>query len=395
MAELDERLVSYLQGLEESGSLRTLKPGRPDGTRLIERGGRRLINFSSNDYLGLAWHPALIARAAQWTGEWGAGAGASRLVTGTYEIHIRVEEKLAALKKTEAALIFGSGYQANAAVLPAMLDRDMLGAEALVFTDKLIHASLHHGIAAAGLRQIRFRHNDPGHLEELLNKHRGDKGQPFIITESVFSMDGDRADLQALSELAGRHGAFLYVDEAHATGVLGDNGMGLSGDVKGGVDLVMGTFSKALGSFGAYVACSKTIKEYLVNRCAGLIYSTAPPPGVLGAMDAALDLAPGMDTERERLHANAEKLRNALAGAGLDTAGSTTQIVPAVIGSGAAAMEASRMLEDQGVLGIAIRPPTVAKGQSRIRFSLSAAHTDEDMDRLCALIPAVGGYAGK
>ena len=387
MSRLDDRLAPYVQELKRRGGYRTITPGTPEDAARIIRGERRLVNFSSNDYLDLAHHPLLIRRAVEWTERWGAGSGASRLVTGTLEAYQAVEEKLARLKGTEAALIFNSGYQANAAVLPALLDKGMIGGEPKIFTDRLIHASLHHGCAAE--RQIRFRHNDPDHLDSLLKKHAGAKSRPFIITESVFSMDGDRADLAALCDLADRHGAFLYVDEAHATGVLGPKGMGLSGHVPGRIDLVMGTFSKAMGCFGAYVACSAPMRDYLVNRSAGFIYSTALPPGVMGAMDAGLDLVPGMDAERMHLHAHAEVLRRALERAGISAAGSSTQIVPAVIGGTQAALAASRLLEEHGILGIAIRPPTVAEGTSRLRFAMTSAHSDEDIAALTALIPEI------
>lgn len=383
MARLDERLKSFLEEARRRHSFRALKAGRPDGAAALWREGRRLVNFSSNNYLGLARHPALIKRADEWTQKWGVGSGASRLVTGTYEIHQTVEDKLARLKGAEAALVFNSGYQANSSILPTLLDSDMLGTKALVFSDRLVHASIHHGCQSAGTRQIRYRHNDLNHLESLLAGTAGKPGQRFILTESVFSMDGDVADIKALAGLAERFNAFLYVDEAHATGVLGPNGMGRGGEA----DLAMGTFSKALGCFGAYVTCSKPMKDYLINRCAGFIYSTALPPGVLGAMDAALDIAPGMDAERQRLHANADRLRRALTLSGIDSAGSTTQIVPAVIGGEAAALQAARLLEDEGVLGIAIRPPTVPKGSSRIRFAVTAGHSNEDMDLLIGILP--------
>ena len=387
MARLDDRLLPFLQELKRRDGYRTITPGMPENAARIRRGERRLVNFSSNDYLDLAHHPELIKRSVEWTERWGAGSGASRLVTGTLDAHQAVEEKLARLKGTEAALVFNSGYQANSAVLPALLDKGMIGGEPKVFTDRLIHASLHYGLAAQ--HQIRFRHNDLDHLDSLLSKHSGAKSRPFIITESVFSMDGDRADLAALCDLADRHDAFLYVDEAHATGVLGPKGMGLSGHVPGRIDLVMGTFSKALGCFGAYIACSAPMRDYLVNRSAGFIYSTALPPGVMGAMDAALDLVPGMDGERTRLHAHADTLRRALEGAGISAAGSSTQIVPAVIGSADEALAASRLLEEHGILAIAIRPPTVADGTSRLRFAMTSAHSHEDIAALTALIPEI------
>lgn len=395
MSHLDGQLENFLEALKGDGVLRGLKFGNPEGAAHVWRDGRKLINFSSNNYLGLAQHPKLIERAVAWTEKWGTGSGASRLVTGTFEAHTMVEKKLARLKGTEAALIFNSGFQANGAVLPALFDREMLGGDAIVFTDRLIHASLHQGCRAAGIQEIRFRHNDLGHLEILLKKHPQNGAQKFILTESVFSMDGDRADLKGLCDLADKYDAFLYVDEAHATGVLGPQGMGLSGDVPGRVDLVMGTFSKALGGFGGYVACSERLKEYLINRAAGFIYSTSLPPGVLGAMDAALDLVPEMDAQRSHLNHLAARLREALHAHGLETCNSSTQIVPAVLGDVMETMDAARHLEGAGILGIAIRPPTVPKDSARIRFALSADHTGEDLERLLSEIPAIAAFKKK
>lgn len=386
MSRFDDAYAAFVAAAEAKGARRRLTPGEPlPGGRLL-RDGRALVDFSSNDYLGLRRHPLLIERAQSWAGRWGAGAGASRLVVGTLDLHRQVEAKIAALKGTEDALIFGSGWQANAAVLPALFDREGLGGEALVFTDRLNHASLHHGCAAAGARQIRFRHNDLNHLEELLKAREGEPGRRFIVTESVFSMDGDRAPVAALADLAERWGAFLYIDEAHATGVLGPGGKGLSAEAPGRVDLIMGTFSKALGGFGAYVAGSKVLCDYLVNRCGGFIYATAPPPAVLGAMDAALDLVPTLDAERAHVAGLAAGLRAGLRRLGLDDAGSTTQIVPAVTGSEASALDLSAKLAEAGFLGVAIRPPTVPAGASRIRFALSAAHSADDLAALLAAL---------
>ena len=386
MPLLDPLFLRHIDRLDRRHTRRALLPVRPDGAGRIRRAGRTLLNFSSNDYLGLASHPLLVERACGWARLWGAGSTASRLVCGTLELHAEVEAKLARLKWTEAALLFNSGWQANAAVLPALFDRELLGGDALVFTDRLNHASLHHGCAAAGVRQIRFRHNDLDHLDALLTQRAGEPGTRFIVTESVFSMDGDRADVPALAELAERHGAFLFLDEAHATGVLGPRGMGLAALGEGRVDLAMGTFSKALGGFGAYVAGSKALCDYLVNRCGGLIYATALPPAVLGAMDAALDLVPTLDAERARLQAMAERLRAAFHGLGIDTGGSSTQIVPAITGAEEDALTLSRRLEERGILGIAIRPPTVPPGTSRLRFALSAAHSDADLEALTGAV---------
>jgi 8-amino-7-oxononanoate synthase len=348
------------------------------------------LDFSSNDYLGLSRHPALRQRAAEWASQMGAGAGASRLVSGTREQHLQVEAKIAALKGTEAALLFASGWQANASVLSSLL---RFGKPAAVFADALIHASLHHACRAASVAQIRFRHNDMAHLEALLRSHPA-QGRRFIVTESVFSMDGDQADMSALRALADRYDAFLYLDEAHATGVLGPGGMGLSGTVPGGVDLVMGTFSKALGGFGAYIAGSRAMCDWLVNRASGFIHTTALPPSVLGAIDAALDLVPGLHAERATLHGHAARLRAGLAGLGIDFGASTTQIVPAIVGDTQAALALAGRLRDDGIFAVAIRPPTVPPGTCRLRLAVSAAHSGADLDRLiAALAAAVPGLA--
>lgn len=381
MSRFDDLYADALRVFETRGRRRALRPLTPDRPGWVRRDGRLLLNFSSNDYLGLARDPRLAARARDWADRFGTGAGASRLVCGTLAPHAMVEARLAALKGTEAALLFASGWQANAAVLPALL-RACAG-EALVFADRLNHASLHHGCAAAGVPQIRFRHNDLDDLQALLDQHAGRPGRRFIITESVFSMDGDRADIPRLAAIAERFDAFLYLDEAHATGVLGPGGMGLAG-LAAGVDLAMGTFSKGLGSFGAYVAGSQVLCDYLVNACSGFIYTTALPPPVLGAIDAALDLIPTMAAERTALQRRAARLREGFAALGIDTAGSSTQIVPAVIGDEGSALAVAAQLEEAGILAVAIRPPTVPTGSSRIRFALGTPHDDAAVDALLA-----------
>ncbi len=377
MSRFDADFTEALEALAARGLRRATRPLLPG-----------LLNVSSNDYLGLSQHKLLKSRAADWTAEHGAGAGASRLVTGTLDLHEQVESRLAALKGTQAALLFASGWQANASVLAALLrlPGPCDGEAPLVFCDALNHASLHHGCRAAGRSQIVFRHNDMGHLADLLAAHEGVRARRFIVTESVFSMDGDTADLPALRALADRHGAFLYLDEAHATGVLGPRGMGLSATVPGGVDLAMGTFSKALGGFGAYVAGSRALCDWLVNRASGFIHTTALPPSVLGAMDAALELVPGMQTERLRLAGHATRVRAALAALGIDHGPSTTHIVPAIAGTEALALALSERLRHAGVLAVAIRPPTVPPGTSRLRLALSAAHSDADIGQLIAAL---------
>jgi len=387
MTLLAPHLERALAKKAEAGLTRVLRPAAlaPDGR--IVRGGASAIDFSSNDYLGLALREELTGRAGEWARRYGAGSGASRLVTGTHEAHLAVEAKIAAFKGTEAALLFGSGWQANAAVIPALVAAVPGMA---VFTDRLNHNSMHAGCAAAGVRQNRFAHNDLDALERLLEKH-ADAPARLILTESVFSMDGDRADLARLSALARRRDAVLYVDEAHATGVLGPRGAGLSADVPGGADVVMGTFSKAMGSFGAYVAGSRLLCDYLVNACGGFIYATALPPAVLGAVDAALDIVPGMEAERAHLAALGDRLRTGLGARGYDSAGSSTQIVPAIVGDARDALVLSERLAAQGMIASAIRPPTVPAGTSRLRIALRATHEEADID---ALLAAIGDAPG-
>lgn len=381
MQDFDEFWAGALGEAEAAGRLRQLRPvERLPGARIRFEDGPILVDFSSNDYLGLSHHPALIEAACGYAARFGAGAGASRLVSGNLLPLEEIERKLADGKAMEAALVFVSGAQANLTLLPAMLDAHVLGAEPLVYADRLNHASLIHGCIAAGVRQIRFRHNDLGHLEELLRRD-ADLARPrFIVTESVFSMDGDGPDLQALAALAEKFDAFLYIDEAHATGVLGGNGFGLASGLKNA--LVMGTFSKGLGGFGAYAAGSSALRHYLINRCGGVIYATALPPSVLGAMNAALDLIPRMDEQRAHLCAMAAHLRKRLTQAGLNIGTSTTQIVPLILGEERLATSLAAKLEQDGFCAIAIRPPTVPAGTSRLRLAVSALHRLEEIDAL-------------
>ncbi len=382
MRQTERAYRDFIQKRREDGLLRSFYDFSPGDSRHVRVGGRDYLNFSSNDYLGLRFDPRLIARAKEWTDRYGAGAGASRLVTGNLDLFGKIENKLAAFKGKEAALVMVSGFQANASVLPALFDRQVLGAEPLVFSDKLNHASMHLGCAAAGITQIRYRHNDMAHLTQLLEDHMDSPRPKFILTESVFSMDGDIAPIGQLAGLAEQAGATLIVDEAHATGVLGEGGRGLADRA----DIVIGTFSKAMGGFGAYVACSQAIKEYLVNKCAGLIYATALPPAVLGAIDAAVDIVPGMANERAHLGALAARFREGAKELGYDTGASATQIVPIIVGAAEECQALSQSLKKAGFWATTIRPPTVPNGTSRIRFAFSAAHTQEDIESILAAL---------
>jgi len=376
---------SFCDDLKALGRRRKLRRfARGEQSGQINCDGRSLIDFSANDYLALSHHPMLIERACEWAQRYGAGSRASRLLSGNLEIFEAVESKLAKMKKTEAALIMASGFQANVTILAALLDKEVHGVTPLVFADRLNHASIHAGCKLAGVRQFRYRHNDLDHLETLLKEKtavgRAEKSRPiFILSETVFSMDGDLADVGALAALADRYGAFLYLDEAHATGVFGDKGFGLSTLYPGGAHLVMGTFGKALGCYGAYAACSEQLRDYLINRCKGLIYSTALPPAILGSIDAAIDLVPGMDEDRARLLANAEALRKDLTGKGFDCGLSGSQIIPLILRGDRETLAAATRFEAQGILAPPIRPPTVPEGEVRLRISLTSAHGEAEL----------------
>ncbi|WP_448560694.1 8-amino-7-oxononanoate synthase [Trichothermofontia sp.] len=381
------------RSLRVLGPPSSLTPGRfksedldPDGAGYVRQDDRWLLNFSSNDYLGLATHPALIAAAQDYAQRYGVGATASRLVTGTYDIHAALEQALAQACGREAALLFSSGFQANATVLPALLTR-----HSLVLVDRLSHHSLLHGAIASQARLIRYRHNDLNHLETLLQQAmRHSYDRCLIVTESVFSMDGDRGDVEGLVSLADRYGALLYVDEAHAWGVLGPGGMGLAANQLR-VDLVLGTFGKAWGSFGAFIACSQALRDYLTNMCPGFIYTTALPPPIVGSLHAALTLMPHLEQARQTLLTHAATLRARLQGAGYDTGPSNTQIVPLWLGEEERALGLAQWLEKQGILAIAIRPPTVPAGTSRLRLVVSAQHQAQHLDLLLDAICAWPG----
>lgn len=384
MSRGETQYQAYLGDRHQTGLARRLISVARADARTVTVAGRSYVNLASNDYLGLSARPELVERAREWTERLGAGSAASRLVTGNLEGFAQIEDKVAGLKGKPAALVMASGFQANAAVLEALFDRKILGAEPLVFADKLNHASMHFGCAAAGVRQIRYRHLDADHLAEQLAKHAGDDRPKFILTESVFSMDGDVAPMAAIVAHAQAHDCLVVCDDAHATGVLGTQGCGL-GD---GADIVIGTFSKAMGSFGAYVACSPTIKDYLVNRSSGLIYSTGLPPAVLGAMDAALDLLPDLDEERRRVARFAEDFRAEAKALGYDTGRSSTQIVPIVVGGAEDALTLSGALRAAGLWVTAIRPPTVPMGTARLRVAFSAAHKEDDIKQLIGALRA-------
>jgi len=391
VVSMTEQLEQELRELEAQHLRRrllTVEGVLPGGKVRVD--SRELLNLSSNDYLGLAQDGRLIRAAQEAAGLWGAGATASRLISGTFTLHAQVEAETAAFKGTARALVFNTGYMANLGVIAALT-----GKGDVVLSDRLNHASIVDGIRLSGAKLVRFRHRDLNHLEDLLKQSAGARRR-LIVTDTVFSVDGDAAPLAEMAALKERHGAWLMVDEAHATGVLGPWGAGLAAalGVTEAVDVHMGTFSKALGCLGAYVAGSSTLIDYLINRARSFIYATALPPPVLGAISAALQITTGSPDLRQRLSREAKRFRGRLAQAGLDTLESDTQIVPVLVGDNALALDYAARLRDQGLLAVAIRPPTVPPGGARLRFSLSAAHSSADLKAAAETIIAVGRELG-
>lgn len=353
------------------------------GARVIVD-GRELLNFCSNDYLGLANHPALIAAANAATKAFGAGSGASHLVCGHSAEHHALEEELAAFTGRERALLFSTGYMANTGIVQALVGRGDA-----VFEDRLNHASLIDGGLASGAQFQRYRHNDVAHLAELLEKNTADK--KLIVTDGVFSMDGDIAPLSELAVLARQHDALLMVDDAHGFGVLGEGGAGVAEefalDAKA-MPVLMGTLGKSAGSFGAFVAGDEDLIEYLINTARPYIFTTALPPAVAATSRASLRVIREEGWRREKLHELIAYFRAGAAALELPLMASSTPIQPLLLGSNEKALSWSAALEAKGLLVGAIRPPTVAVGSSRLRITLSAAHEKTDIDILLTALAA-------
>jgi 8-amino-7-oxononanoate synthase len=377
MSSLDDFARDKLAGLERAHLRRTLVATARHGGVMVERGGRQLISFSCNDYLGLSSHKALADAARDATEKFGVGAGASRLVTGNHPLYDELEGRLARLKGTAAACVFGSGYLANLGIVPALV-----GGGDLVAIDELAHACLWAGARLSGATVVPFPHNDVPGLRALLGERRSRHGKAMILTDGVFSMDGDLAPLDELGTLARDFDAWLMADDAHGIGVVG-NGRGstFAAGKPADVPLQMGTLSKAIGAYGGYLCASEPVIELIKNRARTLVYSTGLPPAMAAAAIAALDLIVG-DPD----HA-ASPLRKAKAftrRAGLAEAASP--IVPVIVGAAEDALAAARILEAEGFLAVPIRPPTVPAGTARLRLAFTACHDDDDIARLADLV---------
>lgn len=361
---------------------RTAKP-YPQTGGIIQSNGKRILNFSGNDYLNLAHHPHLIDRARAALEQYGTGATASRLVSGTLPLHEELEQRLAQHKAYPAALLYGSGYLTSLGTIPHLVNR-----HDLIFADRLIHACMIDGAKLSGAKLIRFKHNDPADLHHRLQQHPANGNKRLILVESLYSMDGDLAPLPHISQLAAEHNAMLMVDEAHATGIFGPHGAGRVHqlNLSNQTTLTMGTLSKAYGSYGGYVACSPLLRDYLIQTSRSFIYTTAPPPAQLAAALAALDLLQQTPDLGTQLLHHAQRFRTRLQQAGLNTLHSQSQIIPIIIGDNQRALSIANTLKEQDILVGAIRPPTVPEGTARLRISLTLAHTEEDLDRAATAI---------
>ena len=364
----DWNLTTELDALRDQGLWRSLRVVEPVAGVLVRRDGRELVNFSSNDYLGLAGSDLIKEALADGVARFGSGAGASRLVCGTFAPHARLEEALADFKGTEAALSFSSGFAVALGTIPALV-----GSGDTVILDKLSHACLVDAARLSGATIRVFPHNNLEKLARLLSTAQG---RVLIVTESIFSMDGDAAPLREIVELKEKHGAWLMLDEAHAVGVLGPQGRGLAAELglTERIELHMGTLSKAFGLSGGYLAASRTVIDLLINRARSFIYSTAPPPHLAAAACSVIAAMAGRegDDRRDRLRAHAADF----------TISAAAGIIPVILGDEREAVEASGRLLGEGFLVPAIRFPTVARGRARLRVTLSAAHTTEQVRRL-------------
>ena len=383
-------IESALERLKQEGLYRKLR--RVDGEQgaTLSVNGREVLSLCSNNYLGLANHPALREAAKQAIDRYGCGSAASRLISGNMTLHEELEEKIAALKGTEAALVFNSGFQANAGIIPALV-----GEGDLIFSDALNHASLIDGCRLSRAKTVVYPHLDLDRLEQGL-RDAPSNGRKLIVTETLFSMDGDEAPLDGIVDLAERYGAMVMVDEAHATGVFGPSGAGVVGKLglTERISVQMGTLGKALGGFGAYVAGSRALREFLINRCRSFIFTTSLPPAVLAMAIAAIDLLYKEPQRRLALWHNARAMKEGLRKLGFSLGQGQSQILPLIVGDAEKCMTLSDKLLEKGLFVQGIRPPTVPPGTARLRITLMATHTHEHLHEALAAFQKVKDEMG-
>lgn len=385
-------ISAELEQIRSAGLFRSTRLISGKQAAHVQMDGRDILLLCSNNYLGLADHPALTEASIKATELYGTSSAASRLVSGTMALHEQLETDVARFKGSETALTFNGGYAANTGIIAAVVGRGDV-----IFSDRLNHASIIDGALLSGARLVRYPHNDYNALQHLMHQHRG-SGRALIVTDGVFSMDGDIAPLRELVDLKIAYDALLMVDDAHGSGVLGEQGRGCAEllQVSDHVDIKMGTFGKALGSFGAYAAVSAELRELLINRARSFIFSTSLPPSVLAASLAAIGVvrSPEGRRLREQLATNAGLLRSLLLAAGFTLPSGSTQIIPIITGTAETTMRFSEQLLAEGIFAQGIRPPTVPAGMCRLRCTVMATHSHQDLKWAADRIASVGKCLG-
>src|SRR4051794_15129522 len=389
-------LGKQLDDLRQRGTHFNLRVLEDEQAAVCTFDGKKVINLASNNYLGLTTHPKLREAALEATRKYGVGSGAVRTIAGTMSLHMELEEKIAKFKGTEACVVFQSGFTANAGTVSAIP-----GKEDFIISDELNHASIIDGARLSRAKILVYRHKDVAHAEEQLASIKDQPGRKLIISDGVFSMDGDIGPLPALCDLAEKYGAIMMVDDAHASGVLGRNGRGTIDhfDVHGRVDIQVGTLSKAIGAIGGYVCGSRDLIEFLYHRARPFLFSTGHPPSVTATCIAAFDVLQNEPERIERLWKNTKFFKKELGTlgfniGGVNTPASETPITPIIVGEGRLAMEFSRELFKEGVMATGIAFPTVAEGKARIRTIMTATHTQEQMERALEVLSRVGKRLG-
>src|SRR5499427_8159262 len=389
-------LTDVLNDLRARGTHFRLRVLEDQQAPVCHYDGKEVINLASNNYLGLANHPGLIEAALKATRELGVGSGAVRTIAGTMRIHMDLEEKIARFKNVEACVVFQSGFAANAGTVSAIL-----GKEDFILSDELNHASIIDGARLSRAKIKVFRHKDVAHCEELLQEVQKEPGRKLVITDGVFSMDGDIGPVDKLAALAEKYGAIMMVDDAHASGVLGRNGRGSIDhfNMHGRVDVQVGTLSKAIGALGGYVCGSHDLIDYLYHRARPFLFATSHPPSVAATCIAAFDILEQEPERIERLWTNSRYFKQQLTSAGFDVGGvntpaTETPITPVIIGEGRVAMDYSRALFEAGVMGTGIAFPTVPEGKARIRTIMTATHTKDELEKALEVLETVGRRMG-